>query len=204
MATLRGLEARLLEKRLNEYEAADRRARTAERQYTTLRQRLSGVLGDSEVSLEQLRALEAETSLARESAFLRDREATTLRREIYHHLERIQEMDKELDALGPRLDGTWNIDFGQQFGSGKVTFRMNGERVDGTYRLTNGAAGQIRGELIGRNVALVRYNPGGDQQLQFRGQLSADSRSMAGDWVATELAGGGQALGYWSARRAAP
>lgn len=201
LTTLRDLEARLLEQRLDEHSEADRRARTAESEYRSLRERLSGILGDSTISLKELRTLEADTSLARERSYLRDREATALRREIYSHLERIQEMDRELAGLGPRIVGTWTINFGGDFGSGTVAFRMNGQQVDGTYILSNGATGLIRGELLGRNAILTRYGPGGNKQMRVHGQLSSDGQTMSGDWVATELAGGGQAVGTWSAKR---
>ncbi len=202
LESLRDIEALLLEQRLDDYGDADRRARTAESQYRELRQQLSGVLGDSEVQLKQLRALEAQTSLAREKAYLRDREATDLRHEIYSYLERIGAMDSAIAALGPRLSGTWSIDFGDDFGAGTVTFRMSGDRANGTYRLTNGALGQIRGELIGRNIDLVRYGPGGNSQLQVRGRLSVNGQTMNGDWVATELGGGRNTIGKWTAQRA--
>ncbi len=201
LESMQAMEARLLERRLKEYGEADKRARAAENLYRETRQRLSAVLGDSSVSLDQLRELEAETSLARERAYLRDKESTDLRREIYSHLERIDEFAREIDGLGPRLSGEWQIDFGKDYGSGTVTFRMSGERVDGTYRLSNGATGPIRGEIIARSVSLVRYGPGGNSQLQLRGSMSADGQSMSGEWISQELAEGRNSIGSWAARR---
>ena len=201
LLTLRGIETRLLERRLDEYEDVEQRARVAESEYTSIRRQLSSVLGDSNVQLERLRELEAQASLARERAYLRDREATTLRREIYSHLERIEEMDRELDGIGPLINGTWITDFGPDFGEGTMELRMSGDRIQGSYRLENGATGRITGELVGAAVTLVRYSPGGNPQLEARGLVATNGRTMSGNWVARELGAGRNAIGTWSARR---
>jgi hypothetical protein len=166
-------------------------------------QRLYVALGDRGVAVDDLRALEADVSLARETAALRSRESTDLRQELYGRMERLEEIERELGRDGSPLQGTWTLDLGVE-GHGTVTFYSYSGRVEATYELDNGRRGTLRGVLRGNSLDLERTDAVTGLDRAFLGVLSADGTTIEGTWQAKELATGEPAAGRWTARRGGP
>lgn len=199
LAVLRDIEDRLLQRRIDAYREVHRAEQDAASRLLSSVQRLYQALGDRSVDVDELRALEAEVSLLRETAVLRARESTDLRHELYGRMERLDELERELSRDDSPLRGTWILDMGPE-GAGTVRFSTDSGRVEGTYELENGRRGTLRGTVRGNRLELERVDSVSGLDRTFLGTLSADGNSLEGTWQAKELAGGEPAAGRWSAR----
>ncbi len=201
LESIRRIESNLLDKRLEAYRAAHQREREASQQLTRAVQSLYDVLGNQEISVDDLRRLETEITLARETAMLRAREATDLRREIYGRMERLEELDVEIAETEGLLSGTWTLDLGGEQGRGTATFRSFGNTVEGFYEMQDGSRGSLRGTLIDGTLELERIDSSNGRDRRLQGRLSGDGRQLEGTWQTYELASGRPAEGGWVARK---
>ena len=201
LESIRRIEANLLDKRLEAYRQAHQREREASLQLTRAVQSLYDVLGNQEISVDDLRRLETEITLARETAMLRAREATDLRRDIYGRMERLEELDVELTQSEGVLSGTWTIDLGGDEGRGTATFRSFGNSVEGFYEMQDGRRGSLRGTLIDGLLELERIDSNGGRDRRLQARLSGDGRQLQGSWQTYELASGQPAEGGWTGRK---
>ena len=201
LAVLRDIEDRLLQRRIDAYRDAHRVELDAIARLQSEVQRLYVALGDRNVGVEELRTLEADVALLRETALLRARQSTEMRMELYGRMERLEELDNELLRDGSPLQGTWTIDLGPE-GQGTVKFFTYSGRVEATYELTSGARGTLRGVLQGNYLELERIDSVRGADRKFLGQISDDGQRIAGTWEARELAAGEPAAGTWTAQRA--
>jgi hypothetical protein len=198
---LRQIEVELLAKRFADYEEATTRERDATRALRETLERLNGMIGDRGAGVETLRRLEAEVSLAREAAYLRARETTDLRLELYGRMERIEALDQVLGIGAGVLSGTWTIDLGPDDGRGTVTFRTYGERVEASYRMADGHEGSLRGTFVDGKLELERIDAVDGRDRKLEGRLSQDGRRLTGSWQMFELASGRPTQGGWDARK---
>ncbi|HVS15716.1 MAG TPA: hypothetical protein VMV46_17465 [Thermoanaerobaculia bacterium] len=198
---LRQIEVELLAKRFADYEEANTRERDASRALRETLERLNGLIGDRSAGVEALRRLEAEVSLAREAAYLRARETTDLRLELYGRMERIEALDQVLGIGAGVLSGTWSFDLGPDDGAGTLTFRTYGERVEGSYQMADGRRGTLLGSLVDGRLELERIDTVDGRDRKLEGRLSQDGRRLTGSWQLFELASGRRTQGGWDARK---
>jgi hypothetical protein len=100
------------------------------------------------------------------------------------------------------LSGTWELNV-QPGLSGTAYLMQQGTLVSGTYELSGGWSGSLRGTLVANKVRLERI----DSQLGFAAifygevDLGADPLVIQGRWEATQLATGLPSAGGWRAQR---
>jgi hypothetical protein len=100
------------------------------------------------------------------------------------------------------LSGTWELTV-QPGLSGTAYLMQQGTLVSGTYELSGGWSGSLRGTLVANKVRLERI----DSQLGFAAifygevDLGADPLVIQGRWEATQLATGLPSAGGWRAQR---
>jgi hypothetical protein len=201
LAALREIEVSLLAKRFADYEEASTRERNASRELRESLDRLNAMIGDRESEVAALRQLEAEVSLAREAAYLRARETTDLRLELYGRMERIEALDQVLGIGAGVLTGTWSLDLGPDDGLGTVTFRTFGDRVEGRYQMADGHIGSFLGTLVDGRLELERVDGVAGRDRRLSARLSADGRLLTGSWQLFELASGRRTQGTWEGRK---
>lgn len=102
---------------------------------------------------------------------------------------------------GP-LTGTWRLTV-QPGLTGTAYLVQQGTLISGTYELSGGWTGSLRGTLVANKVRLERI----DSQLGFAAvfygelDLEADPVVIQGRWEATQLATGLPSAGGWRAQR---
>jgi hypothetical protein len=100
------------------------------------------------------------------------------------------------------LNGDWELTV-QPGLTGRMYLVQQGTLVNGTYELSGGWTGSLRGTLVANKVRLERI----DSQLGFAaifyGELNvaAEPNVIQGRWEATQLATGMPSAGGWRAER---
>ena len=100
------------------------------------------------------------------------------------------------------LTGEWNLKV-QPGLTGSMYLVQQGTLISGTYELSGGWTGSLRGTLVADKIRLERI----DSQLGFAAifygevDLEADPDAVRGRWEATQLATGLPSAGGWSASR---
>ncbi|HVS63828.1 MAG TPA: hypothetical protein VMT85_10060 [Thermoanaerobaculia bacterium] len=201
LAALREIEVGLLAKRFADYETAAERERAATQELRQTLDRLNSMIGDGDVTVETLRQLEADVSLAREAAYLRARETTDLRLELYGRMERIEALDQVLGIGAGVLSGEWSIDLGPDEGAGRVTFNTYGDRVEGRYEMADGDRGTLLGTLVDGRLELERIANDRGRDLRLVAGVSEGGRRLSGSWQRFELASGRRTEGTWTGRK---
>jgi hypothetical protein len=123
------------------------------------------------------------------------------------HIEQIDLEVRRLEGLaqvqGDELSGKWNVVVEPGGLRGSFDLKLDGTLLNGTYQLSGGWKGSLRGTFIGGNLRLERI----DAQLGFAatylGRLAGPEgdRRLEGSWEATNLAAGMPVSGTWVGRR---
>lgn len=123
------------------------------------------------------------------------------------HLEQLDLEVRRLEGAGQaqadELSGRWNVNVEPGGLRGSFDLRLEGTLVNGTYQLSGGWKGSLRGTFIGGSLRLERI----DAQLGFvavyTGRLAGGEadRRLEGSWEATNLAAGMPVSGTWVGRR---
>lgn len=158
--------------------------------------------------LLRLRSAERELTVTRETAFALARESADRRRDLLARLARIGELSQEIakhfrvdlvDKTG--LDGLWQIELAGAGIDGVVDFRSEGTLVTGTYRLSDGSRGSMRGTLVNHRLDLERIDWDRGFDTTLRGEFNAAAGVIEGTWIALDVSGGAPTSGSWTARR---
>ncbi|MCP4205389.1 MAG: hypothetical protein GY769_26050 [bacterium] len=225
------IEERLLERARDQYREARSAERDAVREYEELGSRqdalldrvLQRTLAGEQVGISAsgetlpraepslmlpLRAGERELAGARETALALARDSAHLRRDLIARATRIDELRSaiaKLDRAGlvsdNGLDGRWRIELAGAGITGLVDFDSEGTLVTGSYRLTNGSQGSIRGTLSNNRLELERIDWRTGFDTTLRGELDAAAGSIHGTWTAIDVSGGAPSSGDWTANR---
>lgn len=202
------VEARLLDAELERYAEARRGEQSTQRRMENQSRRLDDALGDQSVSVEALRDLETDLATARETAFTAARESAALRARIYERMDRLAELGREIERARNRslvetsqLDGLWRVEVSPSGEFGVAKFEVEGTLVTGTYRLSNGSQGSVRGTFADGRVELERIDSKTGLDAALTGVLNAATGEIAGEWTAVDVSGGRQAGGEWSGRK---
>jgi hypothetical protein len=203
------LATRLLDQEVDRYESARERDREALRSYERAMARIDQAIADPGVSVAELRRLEAELTEVRAVAFARAEEMALLRRQLYDRYDRIGELGAEIERggtrslVGPdRLGGFWQLEVFPANSFGVLRLRTEGTLVTGTYRVSTGRHGSVRGTLVGAKLRLDIV----DAQAglgSLTGELDAEAGEIVGTWTPAQLAPG-PGGGTFRARKLAP
>ena len=156
--------------------------------------------------LKSLRIREDQLQQLESQLLMRLFEVQRVRRDVLTHRAVIEAAraatSPSSDRLG-LLNGRWT--FTVQPGlTGTIYFVQQGTLISGTYELSGGWTGSLRGTLVANKVRLERI----DSQLGFAAifygevNLGADPDVIQGRWEATQLATGMPSAGGWRAVRA--
>ncbi len=205
------VEIRLFDGELERYD----RARLGEREaHDTLRTRadlLDRALRRRNTGLDQLAELESAVTVARETAYAASRELAAQRRQLYLRMATLAEIDAEIAsergrALVPPsvLDGFWEIEFEPSGGVGLLKLRVEGTLITGTYRVSGGRTGSVRGTIADNKVDLERIDNANGFDSVLKGEFNPANRQIKGGWTAVDLSGGRLGGGTWKARKLSP
>lgn len=200
------LESRLLDQELRYYADARKRENEAIQEFRTLADRVSAELLDPNAALPTLRDLEARLSLARESAYLRSKESGEARIRIYERMERLTELAQAVETNNPSSlagsdgpSGLWQIDLEPIKAYGLMKLDVQGQLVTGSYRLSNGNRGSLKGTWTGDGLVLDVIHSERGLVGTLEGELDRSRDELQGRWNAMELGAGEPAAGSWQA-----
>lgn len=156
--------------------------------------------------LEALRVREEQLQELESQLVMRLAEVQRVRRDVLTNLAVIEAAGgltpSQSGQLGV-LDGTWTLNV-QPGLTGSAFLVQQGTLISGTYELSGGWTGSLRGTLVANKVRLERI----DSQLGFAAifygelNLEADPAVIQGRWEASQLAAGMPSAGGWRAVRA--
>jgi len=155
--------------------------------------------------LDALRTREEQLQEMESQLLMRLFEVQRVRRDVFAHLAVIEaagDLGAQASDDSGVLDGPWNIAV-QPGLTGKIFLVQQGTLVSGTYELSGGWTGSLRGTLVANKVRLERI----DSQLGFAAifygelNLGAEPNVIRGRWEATQLATGMPSAGGWRAVR---
>lgn len=156
--------------------------------------------------LEALRLRDEQLQQLESQLIMRLSEVQRVRREVMTNLAVIEAAGGVTSAQTGQLgvlDGTWELTV-QPGLTGTVFLVQQGTLVSGTYELSGGWTGSVRGTLVANKIRLERI----DSQLGFAAiyygelNLSKEPAVIQGRWEATQLAAGMPSAGGWRAVRA--
>jgi hypothetical protein len=211
LETSLALETRLLESELARYSQIRGREMRAVRELQRLSRGADQELSNQDRSVERLRELETQLGVARERAYSATSEAAELRRHLYTRMERLAELGEEIEqerkktlAEFSHISGFWRIEILPQEDFGLLLLEVEGTLVTGTYRLSDGTRGSIRGTVADNRLDLERVDAQGGSDSILEGKFDPETGELYGSWHRKELAGGAPASGDWSARKLPP
>ena len=151
---------------------------------------------------EQIREVEADmvAALSKSQQLRRSMlENRTMLAAISAEVQRLAAAVGEADAP---LNGTWRLvmESGQE---GLVYLQQQGTLVSGTYALSGGFTGSLRGTFVSGKVRLERIDSQIGFAAIFYGRLvdRGQNPTLQGNWEATQLASGLPSRGSWTARK---
>ena len=170
--------------------------------------RLDQALAEKPPSLGQVApiqaSIESATNTARGAAERSDR----LRERIVERLRTIDALTHRSDeppapAASAVLTGRWRVTVRPGGEAGTFDLVQVGALLSGTYQLSGGAGGSLRGTVAGDQVHLDRIDRGNGFDRLFEGRIEAAGTRIVGTWTPTVLSGGGPGGGDWTATREA-
>jgi len=160
--------------------------------------------------LDSLQLREADLRQAESELMMHIGEAQRLRRAlmttrmtIEETLEQIRQLEGGADIGEDPLSGTWRMIVEPGGQDGYLSLELEGTLVQGTYQLSGGWSGSVRGTLVARKVRLERI----DSQIGFAAIFYANlvtagtEPRLEGSWEATQLASGLPSSGTWVAEK---
>ena len=203
------IESRLLDRDITEYGTARSRQREAVARLQRIGNDLDATLTDPNASLDALRGLEGDFSVALESACARARETGEIRKRLYQRMSRLAELAREIERqrgrglidLDTPLDGLWQIESQPIDVYGLMNLKQDGTLVSGTYRMSNGNQGSVRGTFSGDRLRLEVIEAELGKVGEIEGSLDIEAGEISGRWQAMDLTGGRPAAGRWSATK---
>ena len=162
-------------------------------------QRQGGDLDNLRVREDQLQQLESQL-------LMRLFEVQRLRREMLTNMAVIEAAGRVTSSQSGSsgvLNGRWTLTVLPGL-TGTAFLVQQGTLISGTYELSGGWTGSLRGTLVANKIRLERI----DSQLGFAAifygelNLGADPDVIQGRWEATQLAAGMASAGGWRAERA--
>lgn len=204
------LESELLVEALGGYRAARQAERDALARLDVLASQIDGRLERTDVPLEELRRTESEITEAAEIAAARLRQTALARMQVYDRRQRLILLEQRLAEAGggplvpdSGVSGLWQVEMepGEVFGLMRI--QADGTLLSGTYVLSNGEQGSVRGTVIDKEVEIERIDTSRGFVDTLQGSLDAPRGYLEGRWTANALTAGEPTTGTWTGRRLA-
>ena len=148
---------------------------------------------------DDLRRLESELMAAIAKLQLERRTTLDNRTMLAAMATEVGRLSAEVGDKESPLNGTWRlvVEPGQD---GLAYLQQQGTLVTGTYALSGGFSGSLRGTLVAGKVRLERIDSQIGFAAIFYGRLVGQGRNMRlqGNWEATQLASGLASAGNWT------
>lgn len=202
------LEAELLVEALGRYRAARGAERGALERLAELSRRLDERLESADATMAELRRLEGEVAEASGIAAARLRSTAGARVEIYDRRDRLALLEQRLAEAGggplvpeSGISGLWQVEIepGEVFGLMRI--EADGTLLAGTYVLSNGGQGSVRGTVIDSEVVIERIDASRGFVTTLEGELDAARGLLEGQWTGRDLTAGEPTTGTWTGRR---
>jgi hypothetical protein len=130
-----------------------------------------------------------------------------LNERILNRRQRIEVMDDERlasivqeEAEDP-VSGEWEVTIAPMDLTGKFVLSLSGTLISGTYQLSGGWKGSLKGTLVGNRVRLERIDAEQGFMAVYYGKLDKETLTVQGTWESTLFTTGGPMGGNWIARK---
>lgn len=201
-------ETRQLEVDIEEYS----KARQLERQALAELQQVNAILdeglSDPSTSPANLRRLELQIESARLEAFDLSEKSAAARLEMYERMKRVGEIldgfereGVDIVPSGAGVTGTWKLTVPEYEVAGVMGLRQEGTLVSGSYRMSTGARGSVKGTFAGGRLELDLVNSERGRVGSSAGELDPTSGDIQGTWHPLEIASGDPSRVEWRAHR---
>ena len=207
-------ETLTLDERIDAYAERREIEREALEQLVELNALLDQTIVDPNTQPQELIDLETEITAARDQACGTSLESGGARQAMYDQMLRLQALidaweRRSIDLLeaGADLAGTWRIE-GEDRANGLMSLEQSGNRLSGTFRLSNGSRGSAIGTFSGEVITLRLVEATSRALIDVEAELEtprefpfeADNTPlMTGRWQTLELADGRPSGGEWKA-----
>jgi hypothetical protein len=207
------LENSMLQQESERYSRARELDRQALQRLVELANQMDDALFDAQVPVSDLRTLEGDLNVARETAMERLRASAEVRTDIYRHLDRLGHLGQEIELIEDHslvqtgeLDGVWEIDASNVFSGnyGLMKLTMSGTIIKGTYRMSTGNQGTLAGSLVGDEIKMTRVDSEYGNDIWINGTFDRDKGEIGGTWTAKMIGTGRPEYGEWSAVKISP
>lgn len=117
--------------------------------------------------------------------------------------EEIRRLERSVGTGADPLTGTWRVVWEPGGHEGQMFLQLNGTLVQGTYQLSGGWSGSLRGTFVSRKVRMERIDSQAGHAAILNGRLRIRGRTLQlqGSWEAKELSSGLPSAGTWVAER---
>ena len=204
------VESELLEEAFDRYQLARTDERDALTQLADLSERMDRLLENESAPATELRRLEGSLVSAGEIAAVRIRSTALARLEVFDRRERLVALERRLAEIGggplipdAGISGLWQVEIAPEGAFGLMRIQADGTLVTGTYVLSNGDQGSVRGTVVGRTVELERIDSSLGFIATLEGELDPNQGRIDGSWTATAVSAGQPTTGGWTGRRLA-
>lgn len=199
------LERKLLALDLVGYREARDREQRARASVSEAMTRLDQALSGASLALGTLETLFDDLSAARAATQIAAERLDWQIQNLHERMRRISFLEGELGGRGVRnesIAGRWQVQVQPSGDTGILDIRVDGTVVSGTYSMTGGAQGSLRGTFVENRLRLDRIDARGGYDSVFLGIFDPAAQRITGSWTATELATGQPNRGEWTAVRA--
>ena len=211
LQTAFAVEAGLLDEEIAAYGRARSREKRAVADLQRLNTELDELIADPNAALGSFTRLEEEVGLAIEEAYARAKESAAARQLMYERMRRLSGIVQEYESSEERrqersggIAGVWRVEAQPIDLYGVFELAAENVLVTGTYRMSNGNQGSMRGTLVGERLELEMIDSRQGAIATVRGVLDTVKGEIRGRWFAFDLSAGRPASGDWSAYKASP
>jgi hypothetical protein len=205
------IEAGLLDEEIATYGRDRSREKKAAAELQRLNTKLDELIEDPNSSLSSFSRLEEEVGVAIEDACQRAKESAAARQRMYKRMRRLSAIVQEYEMQEERrqarsggIAGVWRIEAQPIKLYGIFELEADNLLVTGTYRLSNGKQGSIRGTLVATRLELQMIDSRQGAVASVKGLFDSEKGEIRGRWLAFDLSTGRPSQGDWTGRKAAP
>lgn len=130
-----------------------------------------------------------------------------LNERIWARQKRIEIMENEKNESKAKeeeqdpLSGEWQVQIMPQDLKGKFILKLSGTLISGTYELSGGWKGSLKGTLVGNRIRLERIDAEQGYVAIYYGKVDLENFTISGTWESTLFTTGGPISGNWSGRK---
>ena len=199
--------ARMLDVEVEEYGKARERERQDLAELRRVNAEFDKTIADPRASAADLGRLDRQIESARELAIASSRACADARRRMFDQMRVVADLLRDFEDEGVTvapaagdIQGSWRLQSSNGV-SGLLVLDPSGSLVSGSYRLSNGRRGSLRGTFAGDVLELQLVDNALGLIGTIEGRLDA-SGDLAGTWQRMDLTSGqGDTAGRWSATR---